>query len=133
MKKIASLLVLTVFLLSLNFDAVAQNRNHQKKHRSAGKRVVVYKHSRYRPHRRVKVFHPYWNPGFAYKRRWIFFPKYNIYWDNWRNQYVFLNNNVWVMQAATPPVIMNINLDKEEHQELSEDKDDIDEIYRKLE
>lgn len=129
MKKLISILLFVAFLFGSNSTAFAQKRPHQNKHRSPGKKVVVYKHSRYRPHRRVKVFHPRWNPNFAYHRRWIYFPKYNIYWDNWRNQYVYMNNNVWIMQASAPPIIMNINLDKEEHQEMGEDTDDIDEIY----
>jgi hypothetical protein len=35
------------------------------------------------------------------------------------------------MQAAAPPIIMNINLDQEEQQELGADNDDVDEIYLK--
>ena len=131
MKKIIVPILILSFLIFIQSRLYAQKRNHPKKHGVHHKNVVVYKHSRYRPHKRFKVFHPYWNPKFSYHRRWVYFPKYNLYWDNWRNQYVFLNNNVWIMQAAAPPIIMNINLDQEEQRELGADNDDVDEIYLK--
>jgi hypothetical protein len=131
MKKIILSILILSFLTFMQNSLYAQKRNHPKKNGIRHKNVVIYKHSRYRPHKRIKVFHPYWNPRFSYHRRWIYFPKYNLYWDNWRNQYVFLNNNVWVVQAARPPVIVNINLEREQQQELEESNDDIDEIYLK--
>ncbi|MGZ4038517.1 MAG: hypothetical protein ACXVPQ_11860, partial [Bacteroidia bacterium] len=85
--------------------------------------------SPYRPARLV-VYHPFWGPSYAFKRRWVFFPRYNIYWDNWRNQYVFLNNNIWVSQPQPPPVIVNVNLNNEKHYELKEKDDDVDDIYQ---
>ncbi len=131
MKKIIVPILILSFLIFIQSRLYAQKINHPKKHGAKYKHVVVYKQSRYRPHKRIKVFHPYWNPNFSYHRRWVYFPKYNLYWDNWRNKYVFLNNNVWIMQAAAPPIIMNINLDQEEHRELGADNDDVDEIYLK--
>ncbi|MEO6303554.1 MAG: hypothetical protein ABIP51_10300, partial [Bacteroidia bacterium] len=73
---------------------------------------------------------PHWRPNYAYNRRWVFFPKYNLYWDNWRNHYVYLNGVVWVSQPTPPPVIVNVNLADEPNQELSEDKDDVDDVYQ---
>jgi len=131
MKKLISVLLFAIFILASIINVSAQKRQHPNKHRTSAKKVRVYKQSIYRPHRRVKVFHPHWNPIFSYQRRWVYFPRYNIYWDNWRNKYVYLNNNVWITQAAVPQIILNVNLEKEEHQELGEDKDDIDEIYMK--
>lgn len=121
-----SILVILVVLLSLSKQLPAQNRGgHHKAH---PKRVVVVKRSAYRPHK-VVVFHPTWRPAYTYHRRWVFFPKYNLYWDNWRNHYVFYSGGVWVSQPARPAIIVNVDLDKEKNAELNESDDDNDEIY----
>jgi hypothetical protein len=127
MKILLSILTLVLFF---NISGIqAQNRGGHGKHRPG--RVVV-KRSAYRPHK-VVVYHPHWRPAYAYHRRWVFFPKYNLYWDNWRNHYVFWNGSVWVTQPAKPAVIVNVNLDQEKSSELKEDEDDTDEIYTKNE
>ncbi|MCA0431291.1 MAG: hypothetical protein LCH32_12400 [Bacteroidetes bacterium] len=88
--------------------------------------VVVYK-SPYRP-RKVIVYHPVWHPAYAYNRRWVYFPKYNFYWDNWRNHYCYWNGTVWLSQPTPPPVIVNVDLSKEKQYELKESDDDNDSI-----
>jgi hypothetical protein len=131
--KLTSILraILIVSLLTVSSKVAAQkkghNHHHGHKHRH-GKKVVV-KRSAYRP-AKVVVFHPVWRPKYAYNRRWVFFPKYNLYWDNWRNHYVFLNGPIWVSQAAAPPIIVNVNLENENSKELKEEEDDIDDIYK---
>lgn len=92
------------------------------------KNVVVVK-SKYRPHN-VVVFHPYWAPAVVCHRRWVFFPRYNFYWDNWRNVYFFWNGTIWVSQLKPPAVVVNINMEKEKHYELKENEDDLDDIYQ---
>lgn len=99
----------------------AHHPHHHKK--------VVVKRSPFRPAKLV-VYHPYWGPKRAIHRRWVYFPKYNIYWDNWRNHYVFWNGTIWYSQPTPPPVIVNINLDNEKHHELKEDDDDTDDVYK---
>ncbi|HRG01623.1 MAG TPA: hypothetical protein PKZ75_10925 [Bacteroidia bacterium] len=91
-------------------------------------RVVVVK-SRYRPAKLV-VFHPVWGPKRAFNRRWVFFPKHNFYWDNWRQMYVYRNGTVWVVNATPPPTVVNINIDNEKHYELKETDDDVDDVYQ---
>lgn len=122
--------ILIVSLLTTSSKALAQKRGHHHphKHRHA-KKVVVVKRSPYRP-AKVVVFHPVWRPKYAYYRRWVYFPKYNLYWDNWRNHYVFLNGPIWVSQAAAPPIIVNVNLENEKSKELKEEEDDVDDIYK---
>jgi hypothetical protein len=88
---------------------------------------VVVKRSVYRP-KAVVVFHPVWRPKWSCSRRWVFFPKYNIYWDNWRNHYCFWNGAIWISQPSPPPVVVNVNLADEKHYELKETEDDNDEI-----
>lgn len=90
---------------------------------------MVVKHSAYRP-AKVVVYHPAWHPAYDYHRRWVYFPRYNLYWDNWRNHYVYLNENVWLSQPAPPPLIINVDLSRERRQELSADEDDNDDIYQ---
>src|SRR4051812_5121149 len=134
------LLILTAFLF-LGSELFGQRGHPQRgntgrrqqtngRHQGHGhhNRVVV-KRSVYRPHN-VVVYKPYWRPNYAYHRRWVFFPRYNLYWDNWRNHYVFWNGAVWVSQPTAPPVIVNVNLDKEKNTELKEDEDDIDDVYK---
>lgn len=37
---------------------------------------------------------------------------------------------MWISQATAPPVIVNVNLEKEKHEELKEESDDVDDIYK---
>ncbi|MBI2722296.1 MAG: hypothetical protein HYX39_08995 [Bacteroidetes bacterium] len=99
---------------------------HGRKH---GGNVVIVNRSNYRP-KNVVVFHPNWYPNHSYNRRWVYFPKHNFYWDNWRNHYVFYDGNTWISQPTAPPVIINLNLEKEKHYELKEKEDDDDDVYK---
>jgi hypothetical protein len=129
MKALKPLMALFILLfLSAEADAqrvVVKEKHGRRHHRH--QRVVV-KRSPYRP-AKVVVYHPYWRPHYAYHRRWVYFPHYNLYWDNWRNHYVFWNGTLWISQAAVPPVIVNVNLDKERSVELKEEEDDVDDVY----
>jgi hypothetical protein len=90
--------------------------------------VVVVRHSAYRP-AHIGVYHPAWHPHYDYHRRWVYFPRYNLYYDNWRNHYVYYNNNGWVSQPTAPSVVLNVDLSKERRNELSENDDDNDQVY----
>lgn len=128
MKTTRYITIITLLFISLDFfgqHGHGRGRGHGGKH---NEKVVVVKRSPYRP-AKVVVYHPYWRPAYTYHRRWVYFPKYNIYWDNWRNHYVYLNGAVWMSQPTPPSIIVNINLADEPHQELPEDRDDIDEVY----
>lgn len=127
MKTIVKFMIVLALLAS-STKVVAQ-RGHPHKSHYHGKKGVVVKRSSYRPVK-VVVYHPHWRPKYAYNRRWVYFPKYNFYWDNWRNHYVFLNGAVWTSQATAPPIIVNVNLENEKSTELKEDDDDTDDIYK---
>jgi hypothetical protein len=116
---------------AVNRGNVKQNPNT---HRN---REVVVKHnhvkhvvvrSKYRP-KTVVVYHPHWAPKYNCHRRWVYFPRYNFYWDNWRQMYVYRNNNAWIYGANKPVFVANVNLETEKHVELKEDEDDVDEVY----
>ncbi|MDX2174326.1 MAG: hypothetical protein SFY56_14590 [Bacteroidota bacterium] len=129
MKTLKSIIVLSIALvLTGNLFGQKRHGGHRYHPHRHGK-VVVVKRSPFRPHK-VVVYKPYWRPNFAYNRRWVFFPKYNIYWDNWRNHYVFYSGTVWVSQPTAPPVIVNVNLDKEKNYELKEEEEDVDDVYK---
>ena len=97
-----------------------------KPHRHApNKRVVV--RSTYRPAKMV-VYHPHWGPNYNFHRRWVYFPRHNFYWDNWRQCYFFWNGAIWVNQLMPPPVVVNISTEK--HYELKEIEDDVDDVYK---
>ena len=93
----------------------------------AGK--VMVKKSIYRPGK-IVVYHPGWGPKRAFNHRWIYFPRHNFYWDNWRNHYVFWNGTIWFSQPSPPPTVVNINIDNEKHYELKEKDDDVDDVYQ---
>jgi hypothetical protein len=76
------------------------------------------------------VYHPYWGPRCSFNRRWVYFPGHNMYWDNWRNHYVFFYRGAWVSQPALPPGVRKKDLQNERHRELSERDDDLDDVYR---
>ncbi len=90
---------------------------------------VVIKQSIYRP-AKIVVYHPFWGPKRAFNRRWIYFPRYNFYWDNWRNHYVFWNGTIWYSQPSPPPTVVNVNIDNEKHYELKDSDDDVDDVYQ---
>lgn len=128
MKIILLRLSFLIFLFACLSDVYAQRYGHRH-HSRRGRRVVVVERSLYRP-ARVRVYHPVWRPGFGYHRRWVFFPRYNFYWDNWRNHYVFWNGRVWLSQPTPPPVVVHVNLERERSYELQEDEDDHDDVYQ---
>lgn len=134
MKRIIKFFPLIIILLmagNLQMKAQKKGGHHHHPHKVHPHKhaKVVVRRSPYRPAKLV-VFHPYWGPKRAIHRRWVFFPKYNIYWDNWRNHYVFWNGSVWFSQPSPPPVIVNINLDNEKQYELKENDDDTDDVYQ---
>lgn len=129
MKTIKCFTLLIFIFASTCLFAQRGKAHHHGRGGHRGHPKVVVKRSPYRPHK-VVVFHPHWRPNYAYHRRWVFFPRYNLYWDNWRNHYVFWNGVIWVSQPTAPPVIVNVNLDKEKSTELKEEEDDVDDVYK---
>ena len=126
-------LILLVFIsLVYSREISAQKKghvaNHHQNHPHRHHPKIV-KRSPYHPNK-IVVYHPHWHKDFSYNRRWVYFPKYNLYWDNWRNHYVFLNGNIWVSQPQAPAFIINLKLNQEKNIELKEDMDDVDDIYK---
>lgn len=116
-------LLALLILVSATMLAQKGGRGHH-----AHPRNVIVKRSPFRPAKMI-VYHPHWHPQFTCHRRWVYFPKYNIYWDNWRNHYVFWNGRTWLSQASAPTLIVNVQLQNEKHAELKEEDDDNDEVF----
>lgn len=125
--KSIKIIVFTLLFCFFGSEIYAQRHPRRGGHRHG--KVVVVKRSPYRP-AKVIVYHPYWRPAYTYHRRWVFFPRYNFYWDNWRNHYVFWNGSVWISQPAAPPVIVNVNLENEKSVELPDNEEDEDDVYK---
>lgn len=124
-------LVTGVVFTSSGQHGKGRGHGHTKVHYKVGNRNhnrVVVRRSIYRP-KVVVVHRPIWAKHHVYNRRWVYFPKYNMYWDNWRNQYVYRNNTVWIVNSTPPPTVININMEEEKSYELKEDNDDIDDVY----
>jgi hypothetical protein len=123
-------LILILFFLAANVEAQrGQGKGHPGNKPPGGQKVIVKKKSPFRP-AGVSVFHPHWHPGVAFHSRWVYFPRPNLYWDNWRNHYVFWNGTIWVSQTKAPPSLKNVDLKKEKQKELREDEDDLDDVYK---
>ena len=136
MKSIKKLFLITLGLVIMGTLGMSAQKagkrgggRHGHPHAHKGGKVVVVKRSPYRP-KKVVVFHPLWGPKHHIHRRWVFFPKYNLYWDNWRNSYMFWNGTIWMVQTAPPPVVVNVNLEAEKHYELKESDEDVDDVYK---
>lgn len=125
--------VLILILICLGIEesyaqrrAVAPRRGAVVVHRAPARAAVV------RPHRvRRVVYRPVWAPRATYARRWIYFPRYNFYWDNRANRYVYLSGARWIYATTPPPVVVNIDLSTEKHYELKEEEDEVENIQDK--
>lgn len=129
---IALLLVLGITFTSTGQHVKVRGRGHHKAHHRAGNHRhhdrMVIRRSIYRPSV-VVVHRPVWAKQRVYNRRWVYFPRYNMYWDNWRNKYVYRSNAIWIVNDTPPPTVINVNIEEEKSYELKEDNDDIDEVY----
>jgi len=47
--------------------------------------------------------------------RYVYFPEYSIYFDLTMNNYLYLENNVWVRVNALPPRYKHINLNRSKY------------------
>lgn len=108
---------------------VVKKGNHGKHHHHGNnKNVIVVHKSNFRP-AVVHVYHPIWAPHKSMNRRWVYFPKHQCYWDNWRNVYYYKNKNYWISSVSKPIFIINVDLAKEKQFELKEVDDDDDTIF----
>lgn len=55
---------------------------------------------------------PPWAPAHGYraKTRHIYFPQYNMYYDTYRGNYLYLSGRNWTVSAALPSIYVGVNL-----------------------
>jgi len=123
--------ILLVALTLLTFVGTTVNAQTVVKVKPA-KKVVVVNHKKPHGAKRV-VYHPHWARKKVFYHRWVYFPRYNFYWDNVRKVYVYRSGTVWVTSVKAPQVVINVDLEKEKQVELSEENDSVDEVYLKNE
>lgn len=100
---------------------------HRKPYRYKDNHKHVSKPGRGHQHH-VTYYTPKWHPHHRFCHRWVYFPRYNMYWDNYRNVYVYHYRGRWISQRRTPHVIINVNLARERFYEIDR-YDDCDDIY----
>jgi hypothetical protein len=106
---------------------MAQRKTVVVKEKHPNRKVVVV-NKRHGLFRRTAVYHPFWAPKISYGSRWVYFPRYNFYWDNYRNVYVIRTGIVWVTSTNTPKEVETVDLSKEKSVELSKSNDTKDTI-----
>ena len=72
---------------------------------------------------RCKHYRPKWHPHHDFARRWVYFPRYNMYWDNSRDVYVYNSYGRWVAEPEPPRIAINVNLSSERFVELGVELD----------
>ena len=74
-------------------------------------------------------YRPYWADDYDFVRRWVFFPRLNIYWDNYSNVFVYMHHNRWRISTRLPGFYFNVNLLNEPLFEVEENYDSEDGYY----
>lgn len=83
----------------------------------------------YDEHPRCRHYHPRWCPHHDFERRWVYFPRYNMYWDNYREVYVYNSYGRWITNPEPPRIALNINLSSERFVELGIDLDARNDVF----
>lgn len=131
MRLITKIPLLLVIIFSLIVSSSCAKRNAVVVKESHPNRNVVVVRKKHQLFGRMVAYHPYWSPRVSFNHRWIYFPRYNFYWDNLRNVYVIKTGTVWVASKAKPKEVKGVNLTSEKKVELSEACDSQDSIQDK--
>ena len=114
-----------IFLFSI-FIAITSTYGQNKvvvvKEKHPKNKVVVVKSKKHHVGK-VKVYRPHWAPRASFMNRWVYFPRHNFYWDNFRNVYVIRTGTVWVTSKTAPKEVETVDLSKEKSIEMSEEND----------
>jgi hypothetical protein len=74
-------------------------------------------------------YRPYWSSEYDFVRRWVFFPRLNIYWDNYSSVFVYMRHNNWKISSRLPGIYVDIDLLSEPLFEVEENYDSEDGYY----
>lgn len=83
------------------------------------------------PVKKTKIYHPAWGPKFTFRNRWLYFPRYNFYWDNVQNVYIIKRGNAWVVLNSKPKEVEKVDLVTERIVELNDEENKTDAIQEK--
>lgn len=125
----AILYVLLALLVPAYTFAQRGHGKHYHKH-DRQPRTVVHNHNVYVYNSPVKVKRkgpPRWAPAHGYKHRYVYFPEYRCYYDNFQGVYVYRNGTVWVTSVYQPRFIVNIGVTRKV--ELSIDEAPQPQVY----
>lgn len=75
----------------------------------------------YRYNRPVVVYRPIWSPDYTFVRRFVFFPRINLYWDNIASVFVYNNGGRWISSTRLPSLFVGVNISLEPMFEVEED------------
>lgn len=83
-----------VFILSMPFDSFASHKNHGKSKNELRKGP------------------PSWAPAHGYraKIRHVYFPEHNIYYDRYKEAYIYISMGKWEVNARLPLPLRNLDL-----------------------
>ena len=123
-----SFISLVVLLMALTSTFAQSKVVVREKHQ--GNKVVVVKNKNHHV-RKAVVYHPRWAPRASFKHRWVYFPRHNFYWDNFRNVYVIRTGTIWVTSETAPKEVEKVDLSKEKQIELGEENDSQESIQDK--
>lgn len=131
MKTIIKCSILSLVILFMVFSStLAQNKVVVVNEKHPRSKVVVVKNNRNHI-QKMKVYHPHWAPRASFRHRWVYFPRYNFYWDNFRDVYVIRTGTVWVLSKNAPKEVEQVDLSKEKSVELNEENDNREAIQDK--
>ena len=100
-KLIASLMS-GMFLISTLAFAHGKGQGKGNKGKGNDKTVVVVKEKGKGP--------PPWAPAHGYRKRHIYFPGHNCYFDNIKGLYIFMDKGKWLTSPEIPLPLMGLDL-----------------------
>lgn len=67
-----------------------------------------------------EVYCPYWAPDFSFVRRFIYFPRLDIYWDNFADCFIYYDGYDWRTSRYLPPMYDELDICRESMFEIEE-------------
>lgn len=81
--------------------------NNGKHFKNNSHPIAYYKESN---HHHKRKGPPYWAPAHGYKHRYVFFPEYRCYYDNFSGKYIYRRGPIWVTSINLPTFMFNVSL-----------------------
>ncbi len=72
---------------------------------------------------------PWFYPNRVINLRYVYFPDYLVYYDITLDNYIYLNNGVWITVKVLPPRFNSVNFKHEKHIRVNNYFDDDIKVY----